>query len=300
MNINFSKVHAFCVDTVLFVISAYFVFKKVFNYSASLFINRIFQKEVAVVIVNVLVFFVCYSLFASVIIYIKKRFYKDDSPSLRNPHYHCLLNNNREIEKHIGELKKRTLNLVSLKDKHFYEQNLQIIHKNMSDHINFVLKDKDLKDKDLFVYFFHDELFSLDFSKIDSFSYISHFDPTIHKTHSTDIIRLDGVGCAKFAGLRAIKTGRSVVISKITKNNYDIGGEERRKTIKHYVGIPLKIGNDVVALLNIEFHNKIFFKSDREFLDFIQKELQAFIYLYEYQIHKKYFFTYLPKAEEFV
>jgi len=291
---RFFKINEFLAEFVFIFITTYFVFRKLSGYSASPIIYVVFKKEVADGIVLVLTVFVAYCLVLYVVIYFRRRFYVDDASSLGNPHYRCLLNNNREIAKHIGGIKTGTLAFGGLKDAHYYVENLQILHQNMSDHILFVLKDKRIKDKDLFISCFHDDHFVLDYDNISELSYCSHFDPTIHNT-SGKSIKLNGDGCEGYAGLEAVNTGKNVVIAKISKKNYVIGNEERRKSIKHYVGIPLKIGDSVVSLLNIEFHNKSFFRNSEEIKDFIQKELQAFIYLYEYQLHKKYFFTHLPE-----
>jgi|GEM_PF-3375548 len=49
------------------------------------------------------------------------------------------------------------------------------------------------------------------------------------------------------------------------------------------------------ALLNIEFHNKHYFRGGKVLKDFFRQEVQAFVYMYEYQVHKKYFFKYLAE-----
>ncbi|MCF6252494.1 MAG: GAF domain-containing protein [Methylococcaceae bacterium] len=293
MKINVkNKSHRFFVDFILLIVPTYFIVKKTTKFSGSEFIKSIFQPKISEIIIDSLLVIVLYSLIAKLVLYTLDYFHKVEPPSLCFPHYRCLLNNNKEIEKHIKGLKAGTFTLKNIDKNHSYEENTQIIHRNFSEHLFASLKDSEMGASDIFLSLFHEENFRFDFENIEKFHYSSHYDPTIHET-STSVIEVNKKKFSSFAGIRAIKKKTVVICHTIDKTSYDIGEEERRKSIKHYIGIPLRINGFVVGLLNIEFHNKIIFSSTEEMKAFYQKEIQAFIYLYEYQMHKKYLFQHL-------
>lgn len=254
-------------------------------------ISHIFQPRAADIIMLFLEFGIGYALLAKFILFTLDYFESDQIPGLSIPHYRCLLNNNKEIENHISEIRSRKLVLTRIGEKHSYEQNIAIIHRNLSDHLMECLREEKIDPKDIFLSVFHDDKCDINFDRITSYQYCSHFDPTLHSTQ-TSVLEIEKDKFRNFAGIKAIKRKEIVVCHKIA-GDYVVGKEARRQSIKHYIGVPLKIGDKVVALLNIEFHNKVFFKTVDEMKSFYQKEIQAFVYLYEYQIHKKYFFNHL-------
>jgi hypothetical protein len=94
MNINFKKSHRYFVDFVLLVVASYFVIRKSTNFSASQFIEQVFQPSIGDVIVEFLIFVVGYALIAHLVIYTIDHFKSSEIHSLCFPHYRCLLNNN--------------------------------------------------------------------------------------------------------------------------------------------------------------------------------------------------------------
>ncbi|HAW53322.1 MAG TPA: hypothetical protein DCX54_13500 [Flavobacteriales bacterium] len=294
MQLNIRKIHRYFVESTLLIVASYFIVRKATNFSGSGLIKQIFMPAAGEIIVIILTCVVFYALLARIVIYTHEFFKKIDAPSLGFPHYRCLLNNNKEIEKHLKELKCGVLSLDNICERHSYEENMQIIHRNFSEHLFASLKDKnkDIGGGDIFLSLFHDDEFDIDFENISTFSYSSHYDPTLHNTVTSEL-NLGNQKFNAFAGIRAIKKKNTVICYKVKKGNYEVGKEERRKSIKHYIGIPLKINGSVVGLLNVEFHNKNIFSSADEMKLFYQKEIQSFVYLYEYQMHKKYFFKHL-------
>ena len=292
MNFSINNIHKFFVDFVLLMVASYFVIRKTTNFSGSGLPEGIFQPDAGGKIVEFLTYVVAYALAARLVIYCKDYFKVIDAPSLGFPHYRCLLNNNKEIEKHLNELREDCFSLDKMDERHSYEENIQIIHRNFSEHLTSALKEKKIGMSDIFMSLFHDKDFNFEFENRKIFDYSSHYDPTLYDT-GTSQIDIGNSSYKDFAGVRAIKRKSPVICHKIGSNNYDIGKEERRQSIKHYLGVPLKINGSVVGLLNIEFHNKSIFSSAKEMKTFYQKEVQAFTYLYEYQLHKKYFFKHL-------
>ena len=286
---SYKKIHKYAVEVIILLVVSYFVLRKSTAFSGSSFIKDVFQPQAGELIVSILTYVVIYALIAKVVIYTLDYFNSPDIPSLGLPHYRCILNNNKEIEKHIAELKNGTLALETIGDNHSYEENLQIIHRNFSEHLLNCLNDKKLGGGDIFLSIFHDKEFDLDFKNISKIHYSSHYDPIHHET-STET--LDKYAHKDFAGIKALKKKTPVICFKVDKD-YKVGEEERRQSIKHYIGTPLKINGCSVGLLNVEFHNKPAFNSAKEMKVFYQKEVQAFIYLYEYQLNKKYFFKHL-------
>lgn len=286
------KIHRYAVEATILLVVSYVVFQKMFSFSGSGLVKSVFQPSAAEYIIYGITVGVSYALVARVFIHAKDYFSKAVVPALSFPHYRCLLNNNKEIGNHIKDLQKNQLSLDVLNQKHSYEENLQIIHRNFAEHLIESLKDKAPSGNDIFISIFHDGECSLDFTATKCFQYSSHYDPTMHDT-STAEIDTSSAKYRNFAGTKVIKKKAVVICYKISKSDYDLGTEERRKSIKHYFGIPLKINGSVAGLINIEFHNKSFFTSEDDMKSFYQKEIQAFAYLYEYQLSKRYFFFHL-------
>lgn len=198
-----------------------------------------------------------------------------------------------EIGEHIKKVDK-TFDIKNLIDNHAYESNMQIIHRNFSEHLLEVLKEKELSANDIFISLFHQDVPVLN-AEIKEFVYSSHYDPTIHDTLTEKLnIERD----KSLAGIHAIEKKKPIICHKIKNGNYVKGKEERRENIKHYIGIPLKINGIIMALLNIEFHNYVCFQDEKEMKSFIQQEIQAFIYLYEYQLYKRYFFHLIKEKDQ--
>jgi flagellar basal body-associated protein FliL len=284
------KFHKVVSEAVFLIISSYFVIKKIYEYSFTETLNEVFNADASKVIIKIFIFIIIYSILTRIIVYIYDQFKEKEYPNLALPHYRCLLKNNKEIANHINNMRENIFSLTEIDKHHMYEDNIQFIHKNLYDHLSESLKDKKILINDIFISYFHDETFNLDFTKIKYYSYSSHFDPTIFETH-TSKIDIQQQKFKYFAGARAIKKKTTVVCAKIGTENYDKSNKDRRESIKHYFGIPLSIDQKVVGLLNIEIHNKNIFGSENEMKTFYQKEIQSFIYLYEYQLHKKYFFN---------
>jgi len=287
------KYHNASVHLIVLMVATYFLTKKIIGFSISNLLNNIFNDKVVPYIINFLILISIYALLARIVLFIYEEFFKtEQSTNIKNPHYRCLLNNNEEIGKHIKELKKGTFKLESIMNNHAYEYNIQIIHSNLSEHLLETLKEHNITNKDIFFSLFHHEEINLENSNIENFEYVSHFDPTIHNT-STSLLNLKEQ--TSFAAIQAIKKKKIIICHKVKSGNYVVGKEERRKTVKHYIGFPLQINGIIVAILNIEFHNHSFFKSENDMKEFIAREINAFIYLYEYQLYKKYFFDYIRK-----
>lgn len=282
------KFHNRLVHLIILIIATYFLAKKVVGISISHLLKYVFNENVVPDLINGLIVISIYALLAKIGLFIYEEFFKTTlSTNIKNPHYRCLLNNNEEIGKHIKELKKGTFKIESIMNNHAYEYNIQIIHSNLSEHLIDVLKDENITNKDVFFSLFHQKEINLEDVNIKEFEYVSHFDPTIHHT-STSTLNLEEQ--TSFAAVQAIKKKKTIICHKVKSGNYVVGKEERRRTVKHYMGFPLQINGTIVAVLNIEFHNNTFFKNEKEMKEFISREIDAFIYLYEYQIYKKYFF----------
>ncbi len=231
--------------------------------------------------------------------YVKDQFTViDGHVSLPAPLLNCLFKCNIEIDKHLKELFGGRFNLSSIEQKHNYEDNLQFLHISLVEHLVSALKKKHkMSMDDIFVSVFHDPSFSSDINNIKVYQYVSHYDPSIYNTE-TEELSLENRETLKFAGIRALLQNKHIICTSTGRGQYVVGSCERRKSIKHYIGIPLNVMKRPVALLNIEFHNKSVFEDAKGMKKFIRNEIQAFIYLYEYQLHKKYFFTHLKERME--
>ena len=286
------KIHRFLINSTVLAITSYFMIKKSTGFSFSDQLEAIFQPAIADGILIFMYVLIWYAIVARFVLYIYDEFKAEPHSTLSSPQQRCLLKCNAEIDKHLKELFDGKFDLQSMVQKHTYEENLQALHQNLTDHLSSALKKEKLPAENIFISVFHDPTFSPEIADIDRLEYVSHYDPTIHDTN-TQTLSLCDDSTKGFAGIKALKQNKPVLCSSKGRGQYVIGSAERRESVKHYIGVPLHIMKKPVALLNIEFHNKQYFKSTRELKDFFKREVQAFVYMYEYQLHKKYFFHHL-------
>jgi hypothetical protein len=286
------KVHKLFVDFSLFLLATYLLFEKVIHFSISSFLKSVFTPNCYSWIFLGLKILSAYTILASIVYWIKKKTGSDDNIiKVSNPFLRCLIKINSEIKNHIGLIKEKRLKISEIDGEHKYESNIGLLIQNLHEHIIDTLKEHSLHKGDLFISFYHEPTWTLNFDNIKTLNYHSHFDPSIFQTTNKQI---DISQSNLLAGAKAFQTGNFVLISKIEKKNFNISGNERRKTVKHFIGIPIKIDASPVALINIEFHKNIF-KNYDEMLKYFRNEIMAFVYLFEYQMHKKYFFHNLEK-----
>lgn len=94
-----------------------------------------------------------------------------------------------------------------------------------------------------------------------------------------------------FAGSTVYRADKKVCIFNAKRDSsYLIDGVDRRKTIRHYIGIPISILGKCHGVANVEFHKKDVFTSEDEMASFYNQHLAPFRVLLEYQLLKKIFF----------
>jgi hypothetical protein len=291
---RYGRAHRFAVDGTILCVTSYYILAKATELSFSAFLRSVLQPSISGPVLKIAYCLIGYAVVAKLVLYAVDHFRKDEHFTLQSPHQRCLLKCNTEIDRHLRELFAGKFSLASMAQKHTSEENLQVLHQGMAEHFREVLKLKKLIPENLFISIFHDPTFSPDVEHIAKLEYVSHYDPTVHDTATLEI-DINGEATKGFAGVRAFKTNKTVLCSAFGKGQYVTGACERRKSVAHFIGIPLRVMGHPVAILNIEFHGKQYFHSARELKEFFRKEVQAFVYMYEYQVHKKYFFHHLKE-----
>lgn len=286
------RVHRFCINGVILIVTSYFITKNSTGFSFSNFLQSVFQPPLPEWVLTTCRTFIWYAVIVRLVLYVIDAFKAEPHMSLTVPQQRCLLKCNTEIDKHLKELFDGKFDLSSMTQKHTYEENLQFLHQSLAEHLTAALKKEKLPSENLFISVFHDPTFSSDVNNITQLEYVSHYDPTFHDTDTGKLSLLDD-STKGFAGVKAFQKNKKVLCSTTGKGQYVVGPCERRQSVKHYIGVPLHVMQRPVALLNIEFHNKQYFKTAREMKAFFRNEIQAFVYMYEYQLHKKYFFHHL-------
>lgn len=302
-------------EVVLLLSSSYFLFvKKGFNFSLTDFlISHIpnWPKE--------LVYYSIYSIyaiiFASIVIKLitliceKLKILERGAISPDGMKTLCL-NLNREIESHLNKLdgsdKKKFLKDLNV--HHHFEQNLGLIVLSMVEHVAESLK-IDQKRKDVFVsiYAVKDFEKGLGLSEFDSstnefmaisenrtytLNYLTHWDATSAHRYS-ERIDINAVKYQQYECVKAYKLRKYIHTSVDSKNYHCDPNNPRAKTTESFLCFFITIGDVVVGLVNVEFHNNKIFDTDEDMIQYIQSDLMPFKYMIQYQFLKKRFLNVL-------
>lgn len=292
---SIQRTHRFVIDFCILFITSYFLLQKLTGISFSSYAVAVLQPSVVAFLLKIAVGLGCYVVVAKLYFYCLDYFRVVPHDTLSSTHLQCLLRWNMEISRHLNTLFAGKLSLERLAMEHAYEDNLQFLHKAMVSHLLVSLREKKIVAEDIFVSVFHEPTFQPpDQGGVTALQYASHFDPTLH---DTDTLTLDSLSdpTRRYAGTRAFTSNKIVLCSVVGKGPYIVGKVARRRSLRHFMGVPIRVMGKAVAVLNIEFHNKVFFKNDHEIKDFYRREIQAFVYMYEYQMNKKYFFHHLHR-----
>jgi hypothetical protein len=215
------------------------------------------------------------------------------------------LNLNKEIESHLRAIesadKKKALKELS--NHHHFNQNIGLIVVEMVDHIAESLM-IEKKRKDIFVSIYavnnfergvvlneydqSQEVFLQDGNKTSKLEYLNHWDATSAHKYSAHIdFAAEKYG--KYECVKAYKTGRYIHTSVDSKNYYCDPKNPRAQSTKNFLCFFITINDQVVGLVNIEFHNNKIFATDEEMIQYIQTDLMPFKYMIQYQFLKKCF-----------
>jgi hypothetical protein len=89
-----------------------------------------------------------------------------------------------------------------------------------------------------------------------------------------------------YACCRVASSGKNEVLQYVTAKNFFFGDNARRKSIKHYIGLPVAVRRETVGVINIELHKKVF-SSRAAMKKFVEGYLFPFRSLLQYQCQRK-------------
>lgn len=279
-------------ESILFIAAVYFLLKKGFDISLSKLLEKIFQSQVVELIINFCLFVILYAAVIKIYNFFNQ-YFSDKSEHIKPEKIHeCLLNNNKEIIDHLEKIEKPKLHHDQFKDFHKYDTNVGLIiataYRTLKDHLTDI--GFKVSDDDLLLSYYHAPMIDSEIANINYLEHTYHHPPQ-NQEISTKLIIYDDNLHKEYACVKIIRSGRFDCYHKIIDGvNYVIGEVERRKTIKQYFGIPIKLNETCVGFLNVEIHNKKFFKKKKHMKRYFNSYLLAFKYLLEYQALKRIFF----------
>lgn len=206
---------------------------------------------------------------------------------------HLYKKNNLEIEQHLKDIKLPAFGKQNFLKFHAFNPNINLLIYSLDAHLRHAISPTEgkLRQRDLCI-----SLYELVESKPEladrgsRFTLAAHYDPACFELKTVDIY-VNAIDFQGFAGVRAIKNGNTVCVPNCSNGTYFKGSIKRRRHVKQYFGIPLEVGGQIVALLNIETHNKNCFASAKQMEDFFSEHLYPFKCLFEYQFLKRNFFA---------
>lgn len=281
-------------DVLLALVAGYLTITKFTGWSFSSWVASIFHQNFVPVIQTLSLMTIVYSVAVKVALIVIE-FFPADSVRGKNPEglNHCVIRVNDEIARHLFSVKSNPAALAGTFDaSHQFEVNLALIAHSLSDHIVSTLKDA--KRPDIFISVYQVPGFEELPDNPRGLNYVTHFD------NKRDHIRTREIDFSnpKLAGYECVKCSRSegrTVIVLNCQSDYQKGHDRRHSTTKHYIGLKLAVsdakGSDnLLGFVNVEFHNKKFFQTEEEMQDYLESNLVAFKYLFEYQFLKRTLF----------
>lgn len=287
-----NKTHVFVVDGALFAIGIYFPIKDVQGFSVSEFITDNFSLGLGIWVKFLGVGVVFYSALAKLFLMLNKRFpvFVAETRELESIN-ECVLKINSEIRRHMGIVRDEPAAIkTSFLHQHHFEENIALVTENLGEHLKESFPKLKLGDHDIFVSIYKASGFENVTWNPHILEYVTHWHPKRQDVVSS--MRID-TGAPAFSGYECVKAimGRRDVSVKWDCSDYEKTRSHRGDSIQHYVGFRLESNGETIGFITIEFHNHIYFPSEKEMKDFVERDVIAFRYLIEYQFLKKKFFT---------
>ncbi|WP_308948299.1 GAF domain-containing protein [Thalassobacterium maritimum] len=202
----------------------------------------------------------------------------------------CLCATNQEIEQYIKELEKSDVLRQQFQNFHNFSEGIDLIASSMGNAIKAFLDEQKLKSRKTFISVYETAaLETCDQADHSILTWVCQY-PRKEDDIGTKIVETTSTH-AGFACSTVFHEDKKVCIFDArVDDTYIIDGVERRKTIRHYIGIPISILGKCYGVVNIEFHKKEVFSDEDEMADFYNQHLAPFRVLLEYQLLKKIFF----------
>jgi hypothetical protein len=201
---------------------------------------------------------------------------------------HCCLRNNEEISRHLASILDSPGGaVVTFRTLHNFQVNVALVVQSLAHHITSTLTGA--RSRDIFISIYTIPRFEDLASPRESLEYLTHVDPKRDFIHSRSIDFADGL-YQQYECVKCIRSPRETCLIFDCKANYYKSPSKRHKTVIHYIGMKLKANGVLLGFVNIELHNRQFFSTEEEMLDYVESHLMAFRYLLEYQFLKRAFF----------
>jgi len=202
----------------------------------------------------------------------------------------CLCATNQEIENYIKQVSQPDIIRQQFRNFHNYAEGVDLITSSMGNAIKLFFDEQKLEKRKTFISVYESAwLETFDESDYPTLTWVCQY-PRRQMDVGTKIIQtLDQH--ASFACSTVFREDKKVCIFDAKKDDAFLSdGVDRRKSIRHYIGIPVSILGKCHGVVNIEFHKKEVFNSEDEMVAFYNQHLAPFRVLLEYQLLKKIFF----------
>lgn len=151
----------------------------------------------------------------------------------------------------------------------------QGIAKNLAEFVAVGFKDTKFRRKNLFISLYE----YVETDKGRALQHLFHEDSKTYDVYTT-VMLIDGEEHQKYECVKAIKEDRNMT-AILNAQELRVPGRKRHKTMKHYIGAPVKVAGQLVGFLNLEFHREKYFSDEDELEEFAQQFFLPFQMLTE-------------------
>lgn len=281
--------HRTFVDVCVASLAGYFTLKKYFGWSLSVWLAQVFTPAAVPIVEYPLLAIAGYATAMKIGLLILDAYpatrIKITEPEGLN---HCCLRINEEIARHLASILASPATAVTtFTTYHNFKVNVALVVQSLADHIKSTLSGS--RSRDIFISVYAVPCFEDTSAPRDTLEYLTHVDPKRDFIHSRSISFSDGA-FRQYECIKCVHSPHETCFVLDCQSNYYRSASKRHKTIQHYVGMKLQANGTLLGFVNIEFHNKRFFVSEDEIVDYVETHLIAFRYLLEYQFLKRAFF----------
>lgn len=277
-------------DVVPLLTAVYFTIKKLWDTSIEHVLDQWFKDGFTTFILGLLIAIIIYSCLVKTGLIIIDKIssltgFNIDLSALS----YILRTINAEIAQHITDISNVSFNKSVFSTFHPYNENINLVITDLQKNIVNAFKKQNLGDKDVFISYYHHPAGEIPSKKLDELEYLVHVDESCCDVETKKLSAAEPAH-RDYLGIKAFSRSHVIYEAKADKKNYIKDDCDRRKTIKHYFGVPLVVKDRCIGIINIEIHNKPVFDDKQAMEAFYKNVIYSFRCQFEYQLHKRVFF----------
>lgn len=152
---------------------------------------------------------------------------------------------------------------------------VQGIAKNLCEYVAMGFKSANVRRRNMFVSMYE----HVSTEEGPALKHLFHIDSKRYDINSP-LMLIEGGAHKDYECVRAINEKRSLIVV-LNADTLRVKGRKRHKTMTHYIGAPVKVADQLVGFLNLEFHREKYFSNEEELEDFAQNFFLPFQMLIE-------------------